>query len=63
MKVYDNGNIQAGKELHGQTILVKIAGLKTPIWARVRSNGIANVGRRFGGCECEIRVDGMEAIA
>lgn len=57
MIVQSNGNIYAGKELAHKTILVKMTGYKYPIWSGVRSSGIANVGRRWAGCECEIRVE------
>lgn len=61
--VEKNGNIYAGKELAGKTIQVKMIGYKHPVWSRVRSNGIANVGRKWAGWECEIQVvEAMPAI-
>lgn len=55
--VQKNGNIHVGKEMHGQTITAKMHGYNAVVWSRVRSNGVANVGRKWAGFECELQVE------
>ncbi len=52
--VNQNGTIYLGTQYRaGTPIRVFLAGIKNPIYASVRSNGLANIGTRWTGFEVE----------